>query len=194
MPVMWHVEGFGIGGVTSSFTVSLAATAGRLLVIAIGGTQSRTYVSGMSGWAHIVIPVVSNGTISVFYKIAGVSEPSSYNIVWSGNLGGTAAYFEMKDMDTVPLVASYSAFVAAGTSIAVPAYNVRVPSFVLSLLNLNINDTWSVNNSFTEFVSAPLKTSYRIYSVPAVAEVTTWSGPSRDASTGLIIFKGKTIY
>ena len=100
------VECPGGSGKSSTVVVNLsAANAGDLLVAATGSANNDTPTISGSGWT--LIRKVSNGTscqISVWYKIAGASEPTSITFTYGAGVNNAAAVFRATGSSASPLV------------------------------------------------------------------------------------------
>ena len=129
-------------------------TAGDLLVINVGGVDTRT-CGTLAGWTKITRNTTGNGTAILFYKIADGSEVgATYTLTWAeGALRGGFAISVWNNVDTVNPLRDW-AFTTApvtGLSLTLPVQPTPIGVITLSdsqfASNIN-NGSWLMNNGF----------------------------------------------
>lgn len=175
-----------------------AAADGVLMIMQIGGVQTRT-VTPPAGWSSYHVPSVgAAGTLTVLYRIAS-SESGSYSIDLSSSMTPGAIYYsEWRGIDTLsPLASSVgNSTNSAGTSLASPSFSVMTPGLAYSACQHDsVTPQWQPNNSFTIITaSSPTRAAYRIYAAADSSESVTWTGFSSTASkVGVLVFNAKRV-
>lgn len=180
-------------GTATSWTanVSVAPEAGNIQIFCFGGIQNRTADPPTGGGWTRVLTSVGGGTFELWWRVAPAGAASSYTLSWTGgNLQGTWAYFEVSGLSSSVIVNQYIDHTGNRTSQAYTTYNVPVAGFAVAALGLNGVATWTIDNSFVGSTTAfRFGVSSRLYSVPAINEVTTWSGATDNVSAGIHIFR-----
>lgn len=166
---------------TWAFTLPATPTQGNLMVLIVGGIQSRT-VTFPGGWAFQSDMLTLNGsnTHVIGFKVAGASE-ANFNITLNSNLQGAIDYYEISNFDptmsyagTFDISANQS---GGGINSAVSnTFNVIKPSFVITAALWDDTRQFTTNNSFTVTTStARSHSAYRQYTAPASGQSVTWT-------------------
>ena len=183
-------------GATYTVTPLVTPTAGNLLIISAGGTQTRTLTTSPAGFTLLTtMGGGGGGTQALWWKVATGSEPANYSIVWGAILAGGWDIMEIKDTDIIsPIDFQIGGNVIAGTSLALTSYNVTRPGLAFTCVSKTLTTNWTSDNGTTNLSGAgEHKRSYKIYSSVINNEIITWSGPSQNVIADLIYIKGRQI-
>lgn len=183
----------GFASSTSWTVTDILPSEGNLMVLCIGGSQSRT-ATWPSGW-NVIVMTGSTNTLDIGYKIAGPSEGSSINITFNAGLQGSAHYYEFRNVDkTNPFVSGgVASTFSAATSFSAGSYNVvDAPCVIITDIQFTAAITWTIDDGYTIIGStARHSAAYKIYPINVASQVTTWSGASATGSAGSVIFRGQ---
>lgn len=186
------------GTTTFAFTIDQAPIEGNLMVLCVGGSQSRT--STFPGGWTVHSMVGAGQTLDVGYKIAGSSETLSFNITFSANLQGSIFYFEFRNVDQIaPLggTAAASTFTTATSKqhsvfdVGQPAVYIQDIQFTTAPTSIGINDGFTVGDGSD--VNFRHGAAYRIFPGPTYSVGPTWTFSSATGSVGMISFIGRRI-
>jgi hypothetical protein len=166
---------------TWGFTLPSTPAQGNLMVIVVGGIQSRT-VTLPGGWAFQSNMLTLNGsnTHVIGYKIAGVSE-GNFNVTFNANLQGAIDYYELSGVDaSINYAATFDISVnqSGGGLTSAPSntFNIPRPSFVITAVLWDDTRQFTTNNGFAQLTSTSRShTAYRRYTAPASSQQVTWS-------------------
>lgn len=160
-------------------TPGTTPTANDLMVITIGGSQSRT-ITPPAGW-YLVPRASGFGTSGIMYKVATGSEPANYTVNFSGTLSFGAAFFQLSNIDFEAADSTTIGATSVGTVTSLNSgnFNVTRPGIAISLLSKSATGGgWNTDNGFTSIlVAGQHKYAWKQYPVLATGENTTWSGP-----------------
>lgn len=181
----------GLSATTYSMTLSVTPVEGNLMVLALGGAQTRSYSSGLTGWG--LVTGGSSGTTLIAYKVAGAGESTSISVTWSGNLQGSMQYYEFSDCDAVAIHTEHLQ-TAAVTSVT-HTFSSAFPSVgIVSAATNNSSNTFSSITSGWDYLGTSRHVSAYKLIIPVVSDTVAvvW-GTSATCQSKILLLRGRTI-
>lgn len=176
---------------TWAFTYPATPTQGNMLILFIGGIQSRT-VTLPGGWTKKDLLTLNGSNTHVMaYKVADAGE-SNFNITLTGGtLQGAVDYYELIDYGIGPngvdIISDDVSVNQSGGSFSTASGNVFTisrPAFVITATLWNDTVSFAVNNSFVAVSGTGRAfTGYRQYTAPISGQQVTWTKSSGTDAT-----------
>jgi len=199
-PSLVYIEGTFLS-LSSTYTFTIAGghvpTAGNIIIITAGGTQTRSVTTPPTGFTYVPPATgMAAGTVAYFWKKATGLESGTYTIVWGGgSLAGGYVYSEWRnvEVDSNPVYANVSGN-AIGTTLALPAVNILQPSLGFSANAKSLTDAWSADSGYVTYQGVgQYKVAYKSFSDQLANHILTWSGSSQSVNANILLLKGKAL-
>lgn len=164
---------------TWAFTLPVAPTNGNLMILLVGGIQSRT-VTFPVGWTQASLnPSNGSQTHIIAWKTAGPSESTGFNVIISASMQGAIEYIELSDTDPISSMVIGSSVLQPTGSYSSAISGVITysrPMFVISTALWNDTMQFTTNNSFRILAGiGRMQSAWRAFNRSLSSFSVTWS-------------------